>query len=263
MEQFKKETLYKTHNYDLFSLIQWNRSVKPNRPQARRLYWSMQQYGFLPSHPIMVRKGDDGSLIVFDGQHRLHFARKLGLPVYFVIDESGISIPDHQETNRKWDIGEHFERWQTAGKEDYKEAINFAQKYKITIGQAASLLAGTMTVSNVMKAVKEGSYEVKSRNIAYSVADCFRLIKLSCNDITNNSGVLNAVFACHFVDYFDVDQFKEQVKKNASMIINCDGRDGFLDAFQDVYNHRKRAKVPLAFDAKRVMEQRNAVPKKR
>ena len=262
MEQYKKETLYKTTDYDMFDLISWNRSIKFNRPESKKLFRSMKQFGFLPSHPIMVRRSESGSLIVFDGQHRLYFARQLGLPVYFVIDDSGISIPEHQQTNRKWDFGEHFERWQTEGISDYKEVIDFANRYKITIGQAAGILAGTATSSNVRHAVENGTYRIKTRDIAYSTANLFRKAK-SISNVTNNSGLIFAIYACHFVDYFDANQLFEQIERNPSMLVNCDGRDGFLEVLQEIYNHRKRVKMPLAFDAKQAMEKRNVINKYR
>jgi hypothetical protein len=259
--KYQTEKLYKTSNYDLFSYVHWNRTVKTNRPQSKKLYKSMREYGFLPSHPIMVRTGSNGRLIVFDGQHRLYFARQLGLPVFFVIDESGIDIPSHQETNRKWDVQEHVERWQREGKKDYAEVLDFAKRFNITVGQSAGILAGTTKSSNVMLSIKEGYYSIKTRDIAYSVGECFREIK-SVSKVTNNNGVIDALFACHFVDYFDVDHFLDKVDKNPQMIVNCDGRNGFLDLFQEIYNHRTRSKVPLAFDAKMAIEKRNAVQKK-
>jgi len=137
-----------------------------------------------------------------------------------------------------------------------------ANRYEITIGQAAGILAGTTTSSNVRYAVENGTYRIKTRDVAYSTADLFRKAK-SISNVTNNSGLINAIFACHFVDYFDVNQLFDQIEKNPSMLINCDGRDGFLEVLQEIYNHRKRVKMPLAFDAKQIIEKRSATNKYR
>src|SRR5208283_2271794 len=72
----------KTDDYDNFKLKEDNRSINPNH--VKKLIESINQHNDLHLHPIIVTP----EMEVIDGQHRLMAARKLEIPIYYLVDEN-------------------------------------------------------------------------------------------------------------------------------------------------------------------------------
>lgn len=250
--------IYKTSDYSKFNLIKVNRDVKPNDAPSKRLYLSMKKHNYNSALPIVVKNNKSEVYDVVDGQHRLYFAQKLGIPVWFTFDETDMDISEHNETGKNWTISDHILRWYKEGHENYIEVVDFSKKYKINLATSAGLLTGTTTVNNVKTKITTGTYEVKTRDLAISVAKTVNNIT-NGSDITNKNACLNAVYALHFVDYFEPKELIEKVNTNPGKLANYGDRDGFIDMFEEIYNHRRRNKFPLSFDAKKAMNDRNAI----
>jgi hypothetical protein len=122
--------LQRTKNYSQFFYTKENRDVDilHLKPQHKALRESMQQYGFLPAFPLMVRT-QNGRFAVVDGQHRLTFAKELGLEVFFVIDDKDVNISAVNQAQANWSPKDYANRWAHAGRPDYVEAIAFANEH--------------------------------------------------------------------------------------------------------------------------------------
>jgi len=84
--RYKKSVIYSTTDYAMFELNPIRRELHTDR----KLLASMKKYGFLPPCFIHVYRAEKGSrkLRVVSGHHRLAYAQQLGLPVYFMIDDT-------------------------------------------------------------------------------------------------------------------------------------------------------------------------------
>ncbi len=131
-----KPKLEKTYNYDLFEPHEFSRPLHEDKV----LLGSMQKYGFLPSCPIHCVQSDNGKLKVIRGQHRLHYARRLGLPVYYVIDDSNPDIFYLEAVRQKWSLTDFAEARANAGDKNYIKLLAFKKKHGLPLGAAARLL---------------------------------------------------------------------------------------------------------------------------
>jgi len=256
----KTKPIYYTEDYSIFDLIKVNREVDPNRREAKNLFKSMKEHGFSPDYPILVEDTGSGSYDVIDGQHRLYFSQLLGIGLFYKEREVKIDISVINESQSGWRLDDHIMRWYKDGKKDYAEVIDFSRENGIRLPTSAGLLAGTASPGNYRNAITSGTYKVKTRKLANSVALCLKTVK-ETGRVTNYGSVIQALFAFHFVDYFDPEELIDKIKKNPGMLVNYGDRDGFMEMLEEVYNHRRRAKVPLAFDARQAMDNRKAVKK--
>ena len=77
--------VYKTNNYDIFKLMPNNRNV--NLTHVGRLKLSFKEMYLIS--PIIV----NSRMEIIDGQHRLHAAKELNLPIYYIIvDGYAVSV---------------------------------------------------------------------------------------------------------------------------------------------------------------------------
>ena len=74
----------RTENYDIFDAGGRLPDAKPI------LLASFQEHGFMPCRPILCQKNSDGKMLIINGHHRFALAKKLKLPVYYIVTEGGI-----------------------------------------------------------------------------------------------------------------------------------------------------------------------------
>ena len=104
-------TLESTTDYSIFELHKYHRALH----RAPRLLASMQPHGFWPSSAIQCTRGSDGHLIVIRGQHRLHCAEKLGLPIWYIVDDSNTDLFDLEGCREKWSARDLASAWANEG----------------------------------------------------------------------------------------------------------------------------------------------------
>ncbi len=131
-----KPKLECTKDYELFELSEFSRPLHRNKV----LLDSMQKYGFLPGCAIHCVQNGNGKLTVIQGQHRLHYAKKLGLPVWYIIDDTCTDIYCLEAVRQNWSLTDFAEARANAGDKNYIKLLAFQKKHGIPLGAAASLL---------------------------------------------------------------------------------------------------------------------------
>lgn len=250
--------LQRTKNYSQFYYTKENRDVDVLhlKPQHKHLRESMKQYGFLPSFPIMV-KPNNGRFLVRDGQHRLTFAKELGLDVYFVIVDEDVNISFINQAQATWSPKDYAKRWAAAGIPDYSEALQFSAHYKAPLAIAFSMLAGTTTFGNIDAKFKDGTYKIKSRDFAHRVMRIHDSLS-TANPKAKGARLIGALWACCHVDYFDESRITDTVSRRPGLLQPAGTRDAYLDLLEEIYNFGRKVKAPLRFDAEQVMKHRKA-----
>ena len=98
----------KTKNYDRFDLHEINRPVK----NTKKLELSMIEHGFIDAHPLHVITNGNGKLKIKDGHHRFMVARKLGIPVKYVVCDDAAGIHQLVETTNKWSLRDYLSSYE-------------------------------------------------------------------------------------------------------------------------------------------------------
>ena len=117
-------TVYKTYDYDKFIIYEWNRNV--SETNLKRIAKSVEKYGW-KKDPIMVNE----ELGVIDGQHRLEFAKRNNLPLYYTIIK-GLDKTDCQRMNSKrraWAPKDYIKYYAVQGNEHYQKLNILVNKY--------------------------------------------------------------------------------------------------------------------------------------
>jgi hypothetical protein len=87
-------TILSTKNYDVFNFIDWNRTICKNNllklVNENKLNFQMHKF------PILVTR----DFKIIDGQHRFEASKKLGCPVYYIIDGDDFSFSKVHSVNK-------------------------------------------------------------------------------------------------------------------------------------------------------------------
>ncbi len=253
-----KPELKVTKDYTLFELHEFNRPLHDDPV----LFQSMKEHGWMPSSPAQVVRTSNGKLKVVRGHHRLDIAKRLQLPVWYVIDET-VADPWQLEgsTHCLWTGADFAVARAAHGDKDVQAVIDFHRKHGLNLGVAASLLGGESAgSSNKLKMIKTGAFKV-APDLSHAkkvVAVTDRLRELGIEFATASSFV-SALSMMLYLPDFDPAVLLHKVTQNKDRLERRGTADRYLDEIEAVYNFAAKKAVPLAFMAREAAKSRRAV----
>jgi hypothetical protein len=114
--------LYETTDYSKFKLLKGVREIQKKRSLEKSIFES----GILV--PINVNEKFE----IIDGQSRLFFAQRFGMPIPYIIS-NGLGIEDVIELNsttKPWGMIDYVKNFATEGREEYKKLRNILEEFK-------------------------------------------------------------------------------------------------------------------------------------
>jgi hypothetical protein len=249
-----------TKNYSMFVRDPANRDLEPDKHEA--LKRSMEESGFMVGWPAVCRRGEKGQLRTSDGQHRIHFAERLNLPVFYLVVDDDFDIARINSTPKSWSMHDFAAMHAGNGLNDYQEGMDFAKHHGLPIGKAFCLLAGTTSFANIHYSFKQGSYAIKDRAWADAVATIYApLTKLSAD--VRNARFLEACMAVTRVAGFDSKRFLKNAQRCREKLVSYSTRDAYLEMIEEIYNFGRKSLVSLKIDAITALRDRNLFLKKK
>lgn len=247
-----------TKDYRLFTKSADNRPLNPKK--HKRLQKSMAEYGFLPCFPLACVRDKDKKLVVYDGQHRLAIADTLKIPVYFLVLDKPFDIARVNGTQEKWATRNFSETYSAQGKKAYTDGMEFCDRYKLPIGCAFAMLAGTTNWSNVSEDYYAGTFRIKDQQYAEMVGTIYSHI-IHTAPQTKNARLLEACMAVARVKGFDPQRLIGNLDRCREKLVSYATRDAYLVMLEEVYNYFRKQLVALKNEAVMAMRERNAVTK--
>lgn len=255
------KSILSTKNYRLFDYNTGQNRLL-NIEEHKGLLESMKEYGFLACFPIVVTRNGGDRLLVIDGQHRLAFAEKLGLPVYYVEDKTNFDVAKINISTKIWIPKDYAQKFAASGIKSYQEGLAFSEEHRLPVGVAFALLGGVVTYTTISDQFKSGAFKVKDRAWADAVAGIYApLVKMS-SALRRNTRLLEACMAVCRVPDFDSKRLLRGAALCREKLVPYSTKDAYLDMLEDVYNFRRQHLVGLKAAATMAMRDRNAVKPK-
>lgn len=253
-----------TRDYSIFEMHELNRRLH----EDRRLLASMKKVGFMPSSPIQcVRSNGIGKLKVVRGHHRLDLAKRLKLPVWYVIDDSKVDVFDLEGGKQAWSATDFLDARSADGNADCARVIKFRREHGLTLGAAASLVGGQSAGSaNKVRQIKDGTFKVSPdqshANAVVSITDYCHECGVA---FARTQTFVGAVSLCVRVPEFDPAVFKHRVELHGSIMRKRATKDEYLVEIDALYNYgAKVRRLALEFKAKELArERKETIPSKR
>jgi hypothetical protein len=254
----EKPKLQCTKNYEIFEMDPINRDLS----EKPVLLASMRAHGFMPSSPIHCTRSRGGKLRVVRGHHRLHYAKRLDLHVWYVVDDSNTDIYDLEgDSNSRWSLRDFLMSRAKAGNEHCQRVLEFQRKHGLPLGVAISLMGGHSAGSDNKQAqVKNGTFKVAGDlSHANAVVDIVDHCKSAGVPVATSAAFVVALSTVVRVPEFDAKVLKHRITLNPGLIEKRSSVDAYLDVLDAAYNYMAKAKrFPLKFRAKEIGRQRQA-----
>ena len=247
-------------DYGMFRVSEFQRDIR----KTKALEDSMRKHGWIDSKPMDVMRNGGRQFIIRDGHHRFEVARRLGIPVKFVVDDSKITMAEIEETTESWKLVDFMTHNVRKGKEEYIKVKRYQAETGIPLTNVISMLGGHAASSgNMSKVFKDGDFVVKGTRHAETVKDIVLCLKKNGISFASTELFVRAISKAVFVPKFDPEHLKQKIKLFHSFIEKQATVDQYLDMIEDIYNRQSRVKIPLKFMANEEAKRRNAVKKPR
>ena len=247
--------LLQTIDYGLFKLNKLNREFH----EDKILEASMQKYGFLPSNPIQVRRiPNSEKLEIIRGHHRFRYAKKLKLPIWYVIDEAEVDIYELEAGKIQWNLKDYVFARAQAGDDDCHEVLEFVEDHKISLGAAVSLLGGESPAStNRRSTIKKGTFHIGSKTHANEVVLITDICIKEKIPFGTSYGFVAALSFALRVPKFNRDRFIHKIKLLPGLMKKRSTTTEYLEEIDKLYNHgSSKNRISVAFEAKELSKQR-------
>ncbi len=244
-------------DYGKFQVSQFNRNI---RASTRSLEDSMKKHGFIAAYPIHCRSGAGGKLIIKAGHHRFEVARKLGIPVFYIVVNDSATITDLEQASRPWSVKDYVDSYVRAVSAPHIAVKAFHDRTGISYTQSASMLGGDSASSkNGTRRLKDGTFRIKDATHAETVGEITDQLKAVGVSFATNENLVSAICSFVWVKAFDPKVFIHRVATNLSMFYKCATLVQYQDMLERVYNHGARHKIAIAFLAREHARSRSAV----
>jgi ParB/Sulfiredoxin domain len=238
-----KGTIHETSNYKTFEMSTFNRDVS----NTQALEKSMLQHGFLSAYPLHVEKREDGRLYIMDGHHRLTVARRLKIPVKFIIETAKVDMHMLQKTTSKWTLEDYLTSYVRCEKPEYLKVEEFIDRTGLGLGISISLLRGnTATSANYNDKFKQGTYSISDQAFGENVAVVISTMYAAGVVFAKNRNLVAAVSKTLLTSQINSETLLTKIKKYSFLIENRSTVQQYLDVLEKLYNRGVKSKVPLA-----------------
>jgi hypothetical protein len=245
-----------TQNYDLFVTHEFNRPLHDNPV----LESSMKAHGFMPSSPIQCIRIAGGKLKIVRGHHRFSIAKRLGIGVWYVIDDSNTNIFELEPGGQVWTVPDYVAAYAAAGYKDYAFLLKFRRDHGLAWGAAVALVGGESAGSNnKIRTIKTGEFRVGDMTHANQVVSVTDLCGELGVSFASSTAFVVAVSMALRVPEFDHDAFKHRLTMWSANLHKRGRVTEYLDEIEALYNYgAKKTRCPVRFRAIAVSRERHS-----
>lgn len=233
--------------YNLFSTILGNRLV--SQKKTDNIVSDIKKgLNLLPFCPILVFE-KEGQFKIVDGQHRFNAAKKLELPVYYILcEEMDLKyIAQLNSRSDKWKNSDFLECYIQLGIKDYEVLLDFIKEYKLIYSAAVDLLMSGVPrgggVENMEK-FRNGAFKVnffeESKQIVELTAEIFdRYV------FYNDRCLIGAVQELQKAGVCDFEHLKTKISEAPNIMDKKSSIKEYKYLIEQVYNFKNTKRIAL------------------
>lgn len=246
-----------TSDYDKFKTVEGNRDV--NESHVRKIKQSLEEKNLLEYNPILVTK----EMQIIDGQHRLEAARRLRIPVpYIIIPDADLTTIQQLNSNlRSWNAKDFAESYARLGKGSYIRLLKFCDEYDFPIVLSAELLAGTSGGGNIpgrsgdahiSHRIRNGTFEIRNENNALALMQQLRDLQPFCDaKVWRVPAFIRTLIRLYRVAHMDHKTLVAQLRKTGVRLRRQANAREYTFQIVEAYNHglkKNRINPIISFD---------------
>lgn len=228
-----------TKNYSQFKSIVSNREV--DERHVNQLMKAIEAKNLLHLNPIICNKEFE----VVDGQHRLEAASRLGLEVYYIMDDQ-VSKADIATINshaKNWKVMDYINYWTIEKRPGFDRLSAFLSENP-QIPPSTALMMLSVDASRQAHGVREGHINTGNHKEANEIATVLRYYR-NLIDFAYDRNFVLAVYAAFTSGQYDHEIMKKKLEYQSRSLVKCINTKQYLPCWKRSTITRIRAKSPL------------------
>jgi hypothetical protein len=244
-------SIEETIDYDVFNKHKANR--KTNEKLVQRLMRSIDKRNLLKLNPILV----DKEYNIIDGQHRTEAAKRLGIPIHYIVSET-VTIDDMEPLNTEketWNLDDYLNHHCNRERIHYESLANFMEQHGFNrVSLALELLHGNRN-SEFHNTFKRGEYQFPNAEEEKEAVNKKRQIDEIIEYINKKTGgakgyLYKLTFYAAMIEFFNIksfsyDVFMKKLQYKIDLIHPCQCRSDYVRIFKEVYNYNQKDKEKI------------------
>lgn len=248
--KYHSNRLYRTSDYGIFDTHEHNRALHDNPILCE----SLKKNGFLSSSPIHCVSNGGGKIKVVRGHHRLHYAKKLKIPVWFVVEGQDIDIYELEGgTTAAWNAQDFAISRARSGDKEYIALIEYQNKNKLPLKAAASLFGGQGASShNKWSDIKTGEFQRGSQEHGDKVLRVLDACDRAGIDFSRSSAFVSAISSVLMIPEINIDRLISKMADIGARTRRVGNKMGYIAEIEKVYNYASRDRLAVSIRAEEV-----------
>jgi hypothetical protein len=230
--------VYSTTDYSFFKQITSNREL--DERHVSKLVRAISQKNMLHLNPIILNYKNE----VIDGQHRLAAAEKLGVKVFYVIDEliDKKDIASLNSNSKNWKVSDYINYWTIEKAPGFDKLSHFLYEYpKIPASSALILLS--MDGKRDTSGLKNGHIDVSNYNHALMIANALVVLYNDYDFVFERNFIL-ALKSCFDENPdFSFETLQKKISLQPRSFVTCRTVKQYLEMIEEIYNYKSQNKL--------------------
>lgn len=235
-------SIQKTVEYSRFKLVQSNREVDTSH--VNRLVREIRKKNLLHLNPITVNSNYE----VIDGQHRLRAAEVLGVPIYFIQDETvnDGDIAGMNSNKRVWTMMDFINYYANKGYQAYIEFCKFCNKHN---DLSPSLLIALCDKKGIRCTdnIRSGELDVSNMSLAETIIGNLKDFMEHRPQIAKQARFIEALLFIHNTGEYDHKRMLQKLSFAPTMLTPCVTKKQYIHVLQNLYNYKAREENIVQF----------------
>lgn len=229
--------VYSTTDYKKFSFLESNRDLRLQHVQELK--------DSIQAHPLNKPIDVNEKLQIIDGQHRYMAWWELNMPVIYIIHEGwgADQVPILNSHQKNWNPSDFVHMYCDLGNENYKQYLEFQERYAFNHGANLLLLHGNGSSGKkkheITRLFAEGKFEVKKWNWANIIAKQIIELKPFYAGY-KRYGFVSAYLQLATDKNFDHAILMDKVQAQQRKMVDCTTVSEFYEMLREIYNFRAR-----------------------
>jgi hypothetical protein len=237
--------MQETTNYDQFKKLIGNAPVNPEHLVS--LISAIEDKNLLRHRPILVNE----KMEVVDGQHRLEAAKRLGIPIFYIVAKDiGIhEIATLNSNQRNWKMEHYLHLFcEHVKNEEYIKFNRWLKENKLSFTQGVCFFIDERGIGKFRKEFKSGDF-VFDEKLTH-LADKFKIFldkAVNCTRgvkrVWTQQGCVRAFVVFSSNKEVDLKRLYEQMEKYPFLVSPRPNKQLCLELLYEIYNYKRHIKV--------------------
>lgn len=226
-----------TLDHDLFKIVVSNREV--DERHVNKLMKAIKIKDLLHINPILC----NSSYEVIDGQHRLEAAKRLNVPVYFILDNeiSKKDIATINSNQKNWSTVDYINYWSVEKAPGFDKLSSFLSQHPL-IPASTALMMLSSDGKRDMNALREGIVDLTNYDRACKIASIIKEYRNLIDHAYDRNFIIavNKVVKTRGYDHAIMQSKLEY--QSRTLRTKCISSTQYVELLEEIYNYRSTTK---------------------